>query len=147
YDDEVGVQMAIQDVTAHKVLQDELARLSQIDGLTGVANRRHLDEALSLEYRRAQRSGAPLSFLMFDIDQFKRYNDHYGHQAGDEWLKRVASVLSETASRPGDLVARYGGEEFVAILPNTDLAGARHLGEAVVAAVRALQIPHAASRD
>lgn len=147
YDDEVGVQMAIQDVTAHKLLQDELARLSQIDGLTGVANRRHLDEALPLECKRAQRAGAPLSFLMFDIDQFKPYNDHYGHQAGDECLKRVAEALGNTASRPGDLVARYGGEEFVAILPNTDLAGARHIGEMAVEAVRALQIPHVASRN
>ena len=123
----------------------ELARLSAQDGLTGLANRRRLDEVLDSECRRAQREQTPLSLLMTDVDFFKKYNDTYGHQAGDDCLRRVAATLSTAARRPGDLAARYGGEEFAVVLPNTTAEGASFVAEATRAGVEALQIAHAAS--
>ena len=106
-----------------------LQRLSMLDGLTGIANRRRFDEALDVEWRRALRSGAPLSLLMIDIDAFKPYNDAHGHQAGDDCLCRVGAILSESLHRAGDLVARYGGEEFVVLLPETDREHAARIAE------------------
>ena len=106
-----------------------LQRLSMLDGLTGVPNRRRFDEALDVEWRRSIRSHAPLSLLMIDIDDFKPYNDAHGHQAGDEVLCRVGATLTESLQRAGDLVARYGGEEFAVLLPETDSAHARGLAE------------------
>jgi diguanylate cyclase (GGDEF)-like protein len=106
-----------------------LQRLSMLDGLTGIANRRRFDEALDVEWRRAFRSGAPLSLLMIDIDAFKPYNDAHGHQAGDDCLCRVGAILSESLHRAGDLVARYGGEEFVVLLPETDREHAARVAE------------------
>lgn len=123
----------------------ELQRLSSLDGLTGIANRRQFDETLRREWQRAQRDSAPLSLIMLDIDYFKLYNDSYGHQRGDECLKRVAHALASTISRPADLVARYGGEEFVAVLPGTDTKGAEKLAERFRRAVQALEIDHGAS--
>ncbi len=125
----------------------ELTRLSRVDGLTGVHNRRHLDEHLTQEWQRAlrgttERGHRELSFILLDIDHFKQYNDHYGHQAGDECLRRVAQALTCGARRLGDLVARYGGEEFAVILPETPLDGALHVAETLRAAVEALDIPH-----
>lgn len=102
----------------------QLAQQSATDGLTGLANRRRFDEVLATEWLRCARSDAPLSFLMVDIDHFKRYNDHYGHLAGDECLRRVAAVLGQCVRRAGELVARYGGEEFVMLLPGADMAHA-----------------------
>lgn len=101
-----------------------LARLAHQDGLTGLANRRRFDEVLEAEWRRARRHGQPLSLLMLDVDLFKRYNDHYGHLAGDECLQKVAEALQHCVHRPADLAARYGGEEFAIILPETPHAGA-----------------------
>ena len=128
-----------------KAQSDLLRQWVYIDGLTGVFNRRHFDERLASEWGRAERSGTALSVVLLDVDFFKRYNDRYGHQAGDDCLRSVAACLKACIKRPGDLVARYGGEEFVCLLPDTDLAGAmvvaRHLG----AAVHALQIAHADS--
>jgi len=124
---------------------DLLRHFAYVDGLTGVYNRRHFDQQLDIERSRAKRSGGVLSVLMVDVDHFKRYNDHYGHQAGDDTLRRVASALRSTLKRPGDLVARYGGEEFACILPGTDLAGAQAVGEQLRAAVHALAIEHTAS--
>ena len=113
------------------------------DGLTGIANRRHFDVAIEKEMRRAMRTGSPLSLLMIDIDHFKDYNDHYGHQQGDDCLIRVAAELAAMLQRPTDLLARYGGEEFAAILPDTDPAQALRMAEAIRQRAAELRIPHA----
>ncbi len=128
-----------------KAHSDLLRKMVFIDGLTGVANRRCFDERLDIEWRRAARNAAPFALLMADVDHFKRYNDHYGHQVGDECLRRVASAIQASLLRPGDLVARYGGEEFACILPDTDLDGALTLATAIEQRVRGLQIEHADS--
>jgi two-component system chemotaxis family response regulator WspR len=128
-----------------EIKNQELARLSIQDGLTGVSNRRHFDQVLSQECRRAQRDKNPLSLLLVDVDFFKRYNDTYGHQAGDDCLRQVAAVLAQSTRRPSDLGARYGGEEFAIILPNTVEEGAYVVGENLRAAVCALNLPHARS--
>lgn len=104
-----------------------LQRLNGLDGLTGIANRRKFDDQLAVEWQRATRNKYPLALLMCDVDHFKHYNDTYGHQRGDQCLKRVAAVLTEQLNRPGDLVARYGGEEFAIILPDTTIDGAVHI--------------------
>ena len=122
-----------------------LSRLSARDGLTGIANRRRLDRALVLEWRRAGRTETPLSLLMADIDFFKNYNDLHGHQAGDARLKQVAEALAGCLHRAGDLVARYGGEEFAILLPATDEAHALISGEKLRACVEELRIPHGGS--
>lgn len=128
-----------------KHMTDELRRAATIDGLTGVPNRRQFDERLTREWLRAQRMRLPLALLMIDIDCFKQYNDHYGHQAGDQCLRSVAQAVMRCARRPGDLVARYGGEEFALLLPETDARGARTLAEQLLCEVAALHIPHARS--
>ena len=115
------------------------------DGLTGIANRRHFDTTLEKEVRRAKRNGSPLSLLMIDIDHFKAYNDHYGHQHGDSCLTAVAKVMADLLKRPGDLLARYGGEEFVAVLAEADAGQALRMAENLRGAVRALGLPHAAA--
>lgn len=119
-----------------------LRTLSAIDSLTNIANRRYLDHYLDEEWRRASRSGTYLSVIMSDIDHFKLYNDTYGHQMGDEALKKVAAALKATVHRPGDLVARYGGEEFIVVLQDTDEHGAQQLAEKMVHGVFSLRIPH-----
>ncbi len=123
----------------------ELQRIAVIDGLTGIANRRRFDEAIDLEWRREKREGFPISLIMCDVDNFKMFNDTYGHQAGDECLRAIARVLSSYARRSGDLCARYGGEEFVVILPHTDNAGAMLIAERIRESVAALRIPHEGS--
>jgi diguanylate cyclase (GGDEF)-like protein len=123
----------------------ELQRLSSLDGLTGISNRRRFDELLAQEWKRAARQGSLLSVVLVDIDYFKAYNDRYGHLAGDDCLKRVAVALRDTVRRPGEAVARYGGEEFVAILPGTDPEGARAVAESMRLAVEAIGLEHAAS--
>lgn len=122
-----------------------LARLSSLDGLTGIANRRHFDEALEREWRSAQRRKVVVSLLMIDVDHFKKYNDHYGHQGGDDCLRQIAEALKLGAQRPSDLAARYGGEEFAILLPDTDPAGAAVVAEQLRARVAGLEIPHAKS--
>ncbi len=119
-----------------------LETLSYLDSLTGISNRRRLDEYLLEEWRRAQRSGSPLSLIMIDIDNFKQYNDHYGHIAGDDVLKRTSRALESAFSRPGDFIARYGGEEFAVILPHTDRKGAVTIAEIMRKKVMELRIPH-----
>jgi diguanylate cyclase (GGDEF)-like protein len=127
-------------------LQGDLLRASALlDGLTGVANRRKFDEDFQADWRHCIRENAPLSLVIVDVDYFKRYNDRYGHQAGDGCLKAVARALSETLRRPYDTVARYGGEEFACLLPKTALPGAVSIAERMLAAVRALSIEHVAS--
>ena len=129
-------------------LQEANARLellSQTDGLTGIANRRHFDKVFEMEWRRAVRTGTPLAVAMVDVDWFKKYNDHYGHPAGDAVLRDVARTLQQTVSRASDLVARYGGEEFVFIAPNTNAEQALVFARRVRDAIMALQLPHAMS--
>lgn len=123
----------------------KLEELSTTDGLTGLANRRHLDQMLGREWARGGHSGHPLALLMVDVDLFKNYNDLYGHQAGDLCLQRVAGVLAGSARRAGDLSARYGGEEFVVVLGDTDQEKAGQRADLIRRAVEALAIPHADS--
>jgi diguanylate cyclase (GGDEF)-like protein/PAS domain S-box-containing protein len=122
--------------------EEVLKRSSIEDALTGVANRRHFNEMYDAEWRRAQRTSEPLSVIFVDIDFFKAYNDIYGHQAGDVCLKRVAQCLKNVMHRSGDILARYGGEEFVAILPNTEIAGAIKVSETMREKVMEMQLPH-----
>jgi diguanylate cyclase (GGDEF)-like protein len=121
---------------------DLLRSLAQLDGLTGLANRRHFDATLDAEWRRGVRSGSPLALILIDIDYFKNFNDCYGHPAGDACLQQVAKCLREEFTRSPDLIARYGGEEFVCVLPDTPLAGAEAKAQLLETAIRALSIPH-----
>ena len=135
-------------VRAHLTLKlqaDLLRRMVFLDGLTGVANRRHFEERLDIEWRRCRRNGARLAVAMIDVDYFKRYNDAYGHQAGDACLQAVAARIRQALHRPQDLVARYGGEEFVCVLPDTDEQGALLTARRVESEVRSLGIEHKAS--
>lgn len=124
----------------------ELQRLTSLDGLTGIANRRHFDETLEKEWRRASRDDMSIALIMIDIDYFKQYNDNYGHIAGDECLKRVATLLKEALHRPADMLARYGGEEFAVILPDTDLEGARTVADNLHQVISAAALEHAFSQ-
>ena len=124
----------------------QLELLSALDGLTGIANRRTFEKFLEREWKSSMRHTQPVTAIMMDIDFFKLYNDTYGHQAGDDCLKKVAHTIEKSLRRPGDLVARYGGEEFVAILSDTSQKGAFSLAEKVRASVEALEIPHQASQ-
>ena len=126
--------------------RDMLERMSILDGLTGISNRRHFDEIFAIEWRRAIRNAVPLSLIMMDIDSFKMYNDHYGHQAGDDVIQQVAQCLISCARRTEDLVSRYGGEEFVAILPGCSEDAAVHVAETMRCAVAALNIAHEFSK-
>ncbi len=119
---------------------EQLRALALSDGLTGVANRRHFDSQLDVEWRRTRRSGQPLTLIMIDVDHLKAYNDHFGHLAGDSVLRQVAQALAACLKRPCDLLARYGGEEFVALLPDTNHEGGLQVAEAMGAAVTALNI-------
>jgi len=110
--------------------------------LTQIANRRCFDDTLGKEWQRLKRTHQPLSLLLGDIDYFKKYNDHYGHQAGDDCLREVGTALAGSAMRPADLAARYGGEEFVLLLPEVAAEGALKVAERVLEAISALQIPH-----
>jgi diguanylate cyclase (GGDEF)-like protein len=123
----------------------ELEKLSRQDGLTGIANRRYFDSYLVTEVRRGARERQPLSLILSDVDHFKAFNDCYGHQAGDDCLRRVATALSLAGRRPADLAARYGGEEFAIVLPGTVLEGAVDVAQAVSRVIDGLAIPHARS--
>lgn len=121
------------------------AALAQNDGLTGIANRRHFELVLAQELSRAERTGAALSLILLDVDFFKKYNDRYGHVAGDACLRQVAGALAAAVARPGDVPARYGGEEFAGILPDTRERGARMVAERIRSMVEDLHIEHADS--
>lgn len=126
------------------VLSEQMARLSLKDPLTGVANRRRFDEVLEREWERARRHSSPLALLFIDLDNFKAYNDHYGHQAGDDCLRAVAFVLEDAGRRQADLVARYGGEEFVLLMPDTSAAGAAEAATRIRSFLAQAGLPHAA---
>jgi diguanylate cyclase (GGDEF)-like protein len=121
----------------------KLKLLSNTDGLTGIANRRNFDQALAVEWNRAQRSETPLSLIMLDVDHFKHYNDQYGHLAGDDCLCAIAGALSLGGQRASDMTGRFGGEEFVVLLPNTDQSGALEIARRIRSEVMDLAIPHA----
>lgn len=122
-----------------------LERLAVMDGLTEIPNRRHFDEVLEKEWRRAQRTENPVALIMMDIDCFKGFNDRYGHPSGDECLRKVARALSNSLGRASDFIARYGGEEFAAILPGASTESVAEIAEKMRADIEALNIPHAAS--
>jgi len=128
-------------------LQGQLREQANRDPLTNLFNRRFLDTSLNRELAHCAREGKPLSLMMLDVDHFKKYNDHYGHQAGDECLKRVAQVLKSSAKRTSDLAARYGGEEFVLVLPDTDAEMAWRLAQEVLQGMESLDLPHEISRN
>ena len=147
-----GFAITLRDITEQKQLalalqtaNQELHRLATLDGLTQMANRRQFDQYLVQEWRCLMRAKQPLSIILCDVDYFKLYNDHYGHQAGDACLKQVAKRISHSVKRPADLTARYGGEEFAVILPDTPLDGARQLAETIRLEVQQLKIVHTAS--
>jgi two-component system chemotaxis family response regulator WspR len=123
-------------------LNMQLLKLANIDGLTGLVNRRHFDEQFAEEWLRALRNRKPLTLFMFDVDLFKLYNDRFGHLEGDECLKRIARAAQEIFSRPADTVARYGGEEFIVLLPETDTSGALTVAEKLRASVEDLRLPN-----
>ena len=125
---------------------ERLLRMANVDGLTGLANRRYFDKFLCKEWRRALRLSHPIALIMIDIDYFKAYNDTYGHLEGDETLKKVAHTLQLPLKRPLDLAARYGGEEFVVLLPDTDIEGAVNVAKLIHSDMSALRIPHARSQ-
>ncbi|MFO7802895.1 MAG: diguanylate cyclase [Desulfovermiculus sp.] len=122
--------------------KDILSRMSYVDGLTSIANRRRFDECLEAEWKRHIRNKLPLALIMLDLDYFKQFNDNYGHGAGDECLQQVAQAVADTAQRPGDLAARYGGEEFAVLLPETDHAGAMTVASNIQDQIQALNIKH-----
>jgi len=128
-----------------KFQSDLLRQLVFLDGLTGVFNRRYFDQQLNIEMARAVRAQSPLSLIMLDVDFFKRFNDHYGHQAGDDCLRQVAQTLKESLRRPADLVARYGGEEFACILPETGFEDAMAMANELEVTIRKKAIAHANS--
>jgi len=143
----VEMQRSLLDLTNKlNVANRELQLLSATDALTGLSNRRMYDELSAREWRRCDRMKKPFALVMVDVDSFKLYNDHYGHQAGDECLKAVAAQMSRAAPRPGDLVARYGGEEFVFALGETDLDGAKWVANILRQRIEDLNIPHAAAK-
>jgi diguanylate cyclase (GGDEF)-like protein/PAS domain S-box-containing protein len=142
------VAIAIQQSELYQQVQianQRLERLATLDSLTQVANRRYFDHYLNQEWNRLMRIRSPLSLILCDVDYFKRYNDTYGHLAGDDCLRQIAQAISHATERPADLVARYGGEEFAVILPATDCDGAARVAEKIQATIQQLQITHLSS--
>ena len=138
----IGLLSAMNFFEYYKDVEEHLSNLAIHDGLTGIYNRRYFDETLAREWKRTMREKAPLSLIMLDIDYFKKYNDNYGHQAGDECLRQVATTISGALRRPADMAARYGGEEFVVVLPNLKLEDSAKFGETIRAKIEALKMEH-----
>ncbi len=141
----IDVTQLVRKSRVLEAINRELAYQSMTDGLTGLANRRRFDQALVAEQVLARARTMPMSLLMIDIDHFKKYNDHYGHVAGDACLRRVASLLAKCTRRSSDLIARYGGEEFVLFLPGSDAECAKDIAQECLSALAQAAIPHAAS--
>ncbi|MBT4522476.1 MAG: diguanylate cyclase [Halieaceae bacterium] len=146
-----GINSLIE-VIEHKTsaltrLNEKLHQQALLDGLTGIANRRKLDEFLDQQWRLAYRNQSSIAIIMTDVDDFKRFNDHYGHQQGDDCLIKLAKILSAHARRPSDLAARYGGEEFVLVLPATTSADATNVANILRHSLHSQAIPHTARRD
>ncbi len=148
----IGLVETFTDITerknAERRLQQankELERLATEDGLTRLYNRRHFDQYLNLEWHRQIRAHNQIALIMCDVDFFKKYNDHYGHQAGDACLRSVAESIRKRVRRSTDLIARYGGEEFAIVMPETDIDGARHIAEMIRHELLLLRIPHSRS--
>lgn len=145
YDDDgklIAVVETLRDMTEQKQAENALKSLAHKDGLTGLANRRTFDMTLEADLLHAKREGSSIALLLCDIDHFKKYNDHYGHQRGDLCLKEVAKALANEAKRPTDLAARYGGEEFAVILPGIDADGVGRVAERIREVVYELNIRH-----
>jgi diguanylate cyclase (GGDEF)-like protein/PAS domain S-box-containing protein len=145
----VGYVNVVRDIASRKAAEEQLhlafnlaENLASIDGLTGLANRRRLDETLDREWRRAMRDRSPISLLLLDVDHFKAYNDLYGHLQGDACLRQIADSARAIIHRPADLLARYGGEEFVVVLPNTESTGALAIAEQIRLAVENCDLSH-----
>ncbi len=139
------IKAKIKNHLAVKYYQDTLKINTDVDPLTQIANRRRFDDTMTLEIKKAKRTGTILSVLLLDIDHFKFYNDTYGHLEGDSCLKKVAAALSTSLKRPKDLAARWGGEEFACLLPNTNAKGAQNVAEVLREAIQNLSIPHKSS--
>ena len=138
----LAVVETLRDMSTQKKAQTQLEYLATFDSLTAIANRRSFDEKLSIEWRRESRDELPLALIMLDVDHFKLYNDTYGHQMGDECLRKIGGILAQSVRRPSDLVARYGGEEFALILPSIDLAGAETVAARIRDGIAKLAIAH-----
>jgi diguanylate cyclase (GGDEF)-like protein len=143
----IAVVETLRDMTEHKRAETALKTLAAKDALTGLANRRSFDQAIEMEWARAERSGRPLALLFADVDHFKLFNDNHGHQRGDECLRDIAGVIGKTAIRPTDLANRYGGEEFAIIMPDTDMAAASAVAERLRQAVVEMRIALSEAAD
>ena len=141
-----GSLLLSRELMRRQLAESKLRHLARTDALTGLGNRGTFDETLRKEWQQANRTGRPLSLLFVDIDQFKAFNDYYGHQAGDDMLRAVAQCIALCIRRPADHVARYGGEEFVVTLPDTDAIGATNIAETIRHAVFDLSIEHVRSQ-
>jgi diguanylate cyclase (GGDEF)-like protein len=141
----IAVVETLRDMTDQKRAENALKTLAASDGLTGLANRRCFDQTLTMEWSRGLRTKKPLSLIFADVDHFKLYNDHRGHQQGDDCLRAIASLMHKTSCRPADLPARYGGEEFAIILPETDREGAQTVADRLRRGLADLGIQHGAS--
>lgn len=141
-----GFLWQFKDITHQKKIEQSLKEASLLDGLTKISNRRYFDETMEKEWKCCSRSSKPITLIMLDIDRFKRYNDTYGHQRGDECLIKVAQTIKDTVKRPSDVVCRYGGEEFAVILPETTEEGGAYVAERIRTAIEELEIPHVASK-
>ncbi len=139
------VGVIVMEISDRKQLEQQLKLQARQDPLTSLSNRLHFKEASEVEWKRCQRGVQPFSLILMDIDYFKRYNDTYGHLAGDSCLMQVAQLLKTIGGRAGDLVVRFGGEEFLIMLPGTDQTGAQHVAESVRQRLRDAQIPHSGS--
>lgn len=139
--------LALQKAEAALIIANQqLQKIARLDGLTGIANRRHFDECLEKEWRRLTRTKSPLSLILCDVDYFKQYNDSCGHLAGDDCLREIAQTINKTVKRSADLAARYGGEEFAVILPNVSSKNAQKVAELIRTAIYQLQINHPTSK-
>lgn len=134
--------LVIRDISERKRMEEQLEDLARKDGLTGLANRRSFDEVLDKTWRQTLRQGSEMALLLLDIDHFKQFNDHYGHQAGDDCLRTVAAAVAKFARRPSDLACRYGGEEFAIVLGGVAPEVAVSLAEEVRSAIASLRVPH-----